>query len=422
MAGVKELTASIITVGDELLVGQEVDTNATYLAAELTRIGVTVSYSLTVGDDRNSIKSAIEQGIHRSRLTFVTGGLGPTPDDLTREAAAEFAGSTLETDKGTIAHVTRHFESLGRKVPDGSERVALVPDGFDVLPNEKGTAPGLWYQEPNNNNLILLPGVPHEMKAIFSNHVIPRLNQMEGHAQIAQHTLKIAGIGETILQRQIEEISHLLDPELKVAYLPGIYGVRIRLTIRGGNATDRLESSVQEIKHKLGSAIFGCENDRMESVLGNLLLRYGLTIAVAESCTGGLLLHQLTNVSGASSYVLGGVVSYCNFSKQHQLGVSANILQDFGAVSKLVAVQMAEGVRMRLNSDIGLSVTGVAGPGGGTDEKPVGLVWIGYADSTDAWAIRHQFGRDRDRNKQKSALAAMNLVRQELLKRNESTS
>ncbi len=418
----QELTASIITVGDELLVGQVVDTNATYLAAELTKIGVTVSSSLTVGDNKESIKSAIEHGVRSSQLTLVTGGLGPTPDDLTREAAAEFAGTALEIDPETLAHVKRHFESLGRTVPNGSERVARVPSSFDILSNSKGTAPGLWYQECSGNIVILLPGVPYEMKAIFSDHVIPRINQMEGRALIAQHTLKIAGIGETVLHGQIEEISHLLDPELKIAYLPGVYGVRIRLTILGSDAEKRLKSSEQQIRQKLGSAAFGCDNDMMESVLGELLLRHGLTIAVAESCTGGLLLHQLTNVPGASSYVLGGVVSYCNFSKQHQLGVSANILQDFGAVSKLVAMQMAEGVRVRLNSDLGLSVTGVAGPTGGTEEKPVGLVWIGYADEKNAWAVRHQFGRDRDRNKQKSALAAMNLVRQELLKRDKSNT
>ena len=206
-----KLTASIVTVGDELLIGQVVDTNAAYLATQLTRAGVSVSYSLTVSDDLESIKSAIEAGVRSCRLTLVTGGLGPTPDDLTREAAAAFAGTKLEIDPAVLELVEKYFASLGRTVPQGSERVARVPRGFDILKNSKGTAPGLWHQASPKNAVVLLPGVPYEMKAIFSDHVVPRINQMEGRAEVSRRTLKIVGVGETILQQQIESIRHLLD-------------------------------------------------------------------------------------------------------------------------------------------------------------------------------------------------------------------
>ena len=417
-----KLVASILTVGDELLVGQITDTNAVYLAAELTRLGIPVSRLLTVGDDQEAIKDAIDEGMHRCSLTLVTGGLGPTPDDLTREAVAALVGTPLKTDPAILAAIEARFASLGRVVPRGSERVASVPVGFETLSNSRGTAPGLWYQGANGNVVVLLPGVSHEMKAIFSDHVIPRITQMAGREVIAQRTLKIAGIGETVLQGQIESIPNLLSPKLTIAYLPGVYGVRVRLTTKGNNADSRLDRAEQQIRGHLGSAVFGCDNDTLEGTLGNLLKSQGMTIAVAESCTGGLVLDYLTNVSGSSAYVLGGIVSYSNSVKQKHLGVHIDTLKRFGAVSESVAVQMAKGVRTSLGSDLGLSVTGIAGPSGGTEEKSVGLVWIGYADGSKAWAVKHQFGKDRHRNKQKSALAALDIARQALLKCSRSST
>ncbi len=417
-----QLVASIVTVGDELLVGQVVNTNATYLGAELTRLGISVSYSLTVGDDQEAIKAAMEDGMRCCNLTVVTGGLGPTSDDLTREAAAAFTGSCLTVDSTIVAAIERYFASLGRSVPSGSEKVASVPDGFEIFPNSEGTAPGLWHKGANENVVVLLPGVPHEMKAIFSDHVIPRITQMDGRAETAQRTIKTAGVGEILLESKIKSISHLLEPDLRIAYLPGAYGVRVRLTIRGNDAGKRLDAAGKCIRTKLGSMIFGQDDDTLESVLGGLLRSRGMTIAIAESCTGGLVLNQLTDVPGSSDYVLGGVIAYSNLIKQHQLDVDVDKLDRFGAVSEPVAVQMAEGVRTRFGSDIGLSVTGIAGPSGGTEEKPVGLVWIGYADAHEAWAVKHQFGRGRDRNKQKSAVAALNLALQSLRKRSNQNN
>ncbi len=411
-----QLNANIVAVGDELLVGQVVDTNSSYLAAELTRMGVTVSYSLTVSDDLEVIQSAMVDGMDRCGLTLVTGGLGPTPDDLTREAAAALAGSSLTVNPKILNSLKDHFKTLGRTVPRGSEQVARVPGGFEILPNSKGTAPGLWHKGQNGSVVVLLPGVPHEMKAIFSDHVIPRIMQIKGRTEIVQRTLKAAGIGETVLQAEIESINHLLEPALRIAYLPGAYGVRVRLTISGRNAGERIDAAEQCIRAKLGTVIFGQDDDTLESVLGEMLRIRGMTIAVAESCTGGMVLNQLTNVSGSSRYVLGGVIAYSNQVKQHQLNVDADTLRQFGAVSEPAAVQMAEGVRACLGSDIGLSVTGIAGPSGGTADKPVGLVWIGYSDVHESWAVKHQFGLDRDRNKQKSVVAALNLVRHSLLK------
>ncbi len=405
-----QLIASIITVGDELLVGQVVDTNASYLASELTHLGITVSYSLTVGDDKEVIKTAIANGMGCCDLTLVTGGLGPTSDDLTRDAAAEFTGSSLVVDPTILAAVERHFASLGRSVPPGSERVASIPGGFEILRNSKGTAPGLWHKGTSGNVLALLPGVPHEMKAIFSDHVIPRVLQMDGRTEIAQRTLKIAGVGETWVQSQIDSISDLLESDLQIAYLPSAYSVRVRLTIRGDHAKKRLYAAEKLVRSKLGSVIFGQDDDTLESILGHQLKSKGMTIAIAESCTGGSVLNHLTDVPGSSDYVLGGVIAYSNLIKQHHLDVDRDILNRFGAVSEPVAVQMAKGVRNRFHSDIGLSVTGIAGPSGGTEEKPVGLVWIGFADARRAWAVKHQFGEDRDRNKQKSVIATLNIA------------
>ena len=410
-----KLIASIVTVGEELLIGQVLDTNAAYLAAELTRLGIPVVRSLTVGDDKDAIRGALAEGMQHGRLTVLTGGLGPTPDDVSREAAAALIGSNLSVDADVLAAIKRRFALLGRDVPAGSERVASVPDGFEVLPNSTGTAPGLWYEGDTGSIVVLMPGVPHEMRAIFCEHVIPRIRALSGRAVIEQRTLLTAGMGETTVQRQIESESHLLDPGVVVAYLPRLHGVRIRLTVTGEDASDRLDAAERYVRVKLGAAVYGCDDDTLEGVVGHLLKWHGLTVAVAESCTGGLVLDKLTNISGSSNYVTGGVVAYSNVVKQHQLGVDGDTLEQFGAVSEPVAMQMAEGVRARLGSDLGLSVTGIAGPSGGTGEKPVGTVWIGYADDDGTRAVKHQFGRGRRRNKEKSAIAAINFLRQILL-------
>ncbi|MCY4232334.1 MAG: competence/damage-inducible protein A [Bacteroidetes bacterium] len=413
----ESLSANIITVGDELLIGQVVDSNAAYIASELTKIGVIVSYSLTIHDHLTTIATAIDRSLNQCPLTIVTGGLGPTPDDLTRESTASLLGVSLKTDSEVLAAIHNRFAILGREVPRGSERVAQVPEGFETLSNSLGTAPGLWHQRQDGNIVVLLPGVPHEMKAIFSTHVIPRITHLQGREMIAQRTLKVAGIGETIIQHRMEAIAHVIGHDLMIAYLPGLYGVRVRLTVRGDNANKRLNDAENFIRKELGATIFGSDEDTLESVLGELLKYQGKTIAVAESCTGGLVLNHLTNVPGASDYVLGGVIAYSNRIKQHQLGVDENTLKQHGAVSELVALQMAEGIRNRFCSDVGLSVTGISGPTGGSDIKPVGLVWIGYADAEGAFAVKRQFGDDRSLNKQRSALAVLDLGRKTLLKR-----
>ena len=416
--GLASFEANIVAVGDELLIGQVVNTNAVYLACELTRIGITVSYFVTVQDDIQAITDAIKDGVQRCDLTIVTGGLGPTPDDLTREAAAQFAGVSLQIDPQILEALERRFALVGRSVPRGSERVASVPEGFEILSNAKGTAPGLLHQTDQGPIVVLLPGVPHEMKSIFTEHVISRILQSEGRQTMAQRTLKVAGIGETVVQRHLDAITHVMDTDLKIAYLPGIYGVRVRLTLSGEDAELRIRQIERHIRTQLGEAIFGCDEDTLQSVLGTLLRDQNLTIAVAESCTGGSVLDHLTNVPGSSDYVLGGVVAYSNVIKQHQLGVSLDTLDQHGAVSELVALQMAKGVRERFGSDVGLSVTGISGPTGGSEDKPVGLVWVGYADISGCWAVKHQFGNDRAMNKAKSALAVLDLARKALLKRN----
>lgn len=412
--------AALLTVGDELLIGQVVDTNAAWMGARLNGIGVCVERMVTVGDDATSIITTLRELQGDVDLVLITGGLGPTHDDVTKKAVAEFAGTRLVPDPEVLAHLQARFSRRGRPFSPAQAVMAEVPEGFEVLPNSAGAAPGLWYTVPGTRplHLALMPGVPYEMQVILKEHVVPRLQAMGGILTIRQAHLLTAGAGESDLADKIGDLGGLLDASVKLAYLPNAEtGVRLRLTAQHESAAvaaARLAALETHIRSKIGRYIYGAEDDTLEGVVGQMLAARGLTIALAESCTGGLLADRLTNVPGSSGYVVGGVVAYANRVKEQVLGVSAEVLETYGAVSEEVARHMAQGVRQRLGADIGISTTGIAGPGGGTPEKPVGLVWFGYADARGTYTKCLRLTHQRRLNKVLTSMLGLNIIRLQL--------
>lgn len=415
------MKATLLTIGDELLIGQVVNTNAAWLGEQLNGLGVEVVRAVSLGDDEAAIRHELAQALASSDLVIVTGGLGPTHDDITREAVAGYFGVALREDRAILEALRKRFRRGGRVMAAINERVALVPEGFEPLANSVGSAPGLWWRGEAGGKtriVVLVPGVPRELKALYHEEIIPRLRGQDALRVIVHRTLLTAGIGESNLQERLGDLSAYLGPQLRLASLPAAGSVRLRLTAMGTDRTaleaalGRLEA---HLRARIGPHLYGTDEDTLEAALGRTLAERGLTIAVAESCTGGLVLHRLTNISGSSAYVVGGVVAYSNAVKRSALGVEAEALAQHGAVSEIVARQMARGVCAHLNADVGISTTGVAGPSGGTPEKPVGTVWTGYADAHGDRAQRHHFGQDRAMNKIRAATAALDLARRQLL-------
>ncbi|NBC16273.1 MAG: competence/damage-inducible protein A [Bacteroidetes bacterium] len=412
------MTATILSIGDELLIGQVVNTNAAWLGEHLDGLGIDVGRVLTLGDDAEAIQAALSEAVAQSALVIVTGGLGPTHDDLTLDAVADYLGVGFTTHPLTLERITARFARRGQTAPERTQRLAQVPEGCDVLPNPVGLAPGLWATPGEGTVLVVLPGVPPEMKALFYEEVEPRLRERADLHAIRHRTLLTAGIGESHLQEALGDLTERLGTDQHLAFLPGPSGVRLRLTATGEDqdvVKARLDALEQAIREHAGAHIFGEGEALLEGVVGQMLRECGYSIAVAESCTGGLMADRITNVPGASTYMRGGVVAYCNSVKVDLLGVDRQALTGDGAVSETVARQMARGVRRALVSEIGISTTGIAGPTGGTPDKPVGTVWIGYADAEGTFARCYYFTDERILNKQLSTTVALDLVRRRLL-------
>ena len=411
------MQATLLTIGDELLIGQVVNTNASWLGEQLTGQGIEVARALTLGDDADAIADAIRRAWEEHALVVVTGGLGPTHDDVTREAVAAAFGVSLREDPAIRRRIEERFARRGLEMPSENVRQALVPEGFEVLTNGLGTAPGLWFAR-GDTAIVVLPGVPRELETLWREHVVSRLkSRSERHAR-AQRTLRTAGIGESNLQAELGDLSGWLGTGTRLAYLPGTGGVRLRMSVTADDplaARERLDAFEAELRRRVSSHIFGTDDDTIESVLGQILRTRMQTLAVAESCTGGLVASRLTDVPGSSAYFLGGVVAYCNSAKTNLLGVDPGTLEAEGAVSEAVAIQMAEGVRAALGADIGLSTTGVAGPSGGTPEKPVGMVWVAGADGAQTFTQCYRFTDDRLLNKALTVTYLLDLVRRRLL-------
>jgi len=419
------MNAHLLTIGDELLIGQTTNTNAAWLGERLSRLGVQVERTVTVGDDPDTMRDELGRAVRQARLTVLTGGLGPTHDDVTRQVLADYFEAPLRTDDEILDRIRRYYERRGRQMPRSAPALAQVPEGFETLDNPVGAAVGLWFSgtlEGADRLVAVLPGIPQEMNGIFESAVEPRLRAEEDVHAVAHRTLVTSGIGESALQERLGDLSDLLGEELGLAYLPSTSGVRLRLTATNGdtaaaqNQLDRLEARIRE---RAGAHVIGTGDAELEEVLGRRLRAAGRTIASAESATGGLIGHRLTGVSGSSAYYEGSVVAYANRIKRSVLGVRADAIEEHGAVSEPVALQMAGGVREALDVDVGVATTGIAGPTGGTEEKPVGTVWLGYADGVGARAVRRQFVEDRTLNKELFATAALDLVRRRLEERTD---
>jgi nicotinamide-nucleotide amidase len=419
------MRAHLLTIGDELLIGQTTNTNAAWLGDRLSRLGVKVERAVTVGDDPDQMREELDRAVRRASLILMTGGLGPTHDDVTREVVADYFDVPLRTDEDILDRIRRYYESRGRQMPSAGPKLAQVPDGFEVLDNPVGAAVGLWHETTAHDGdclVGLLPGVPDEMKGIFEGGVEPRLEERPDLRDVTHRTLVTSGIAESLLQERLGDLTDQLDDDLHLAYLPSTSGVRLRLTAADGQAVsaeERLNRLEARIRDRAGMHVIGTGDVTLEAVLGDQLRSAGRTIASAESATGGLIGHRLTGVSGSSDYFMGSVVAYANAVKQSVLGVESDVLEEYGAVSEPVAVQMAEGVRDRLDVSVGVATTGIAGPTGGTPEKPVGTVWLGYADDVRSRAVKQQFVQDRTLNKELFASAALDLVRREQARRAE---
>jgi nicotinamide-nucleotide amidase len=411
------MKAHIITIGDEILIGQTINTNAAFIGEKLTNLQIQITASSVVPDNEKIILKEFERAFHSNDLVLVTGGLGPTHDDVTRKCVVEFFKTELVENDEVLDDIKRFFEARGRILTNTNRGQALVPKVATPIRNSRGTAPGYWIEE-KKKIFVCMPGVPYEMKNMMESFVLPKLEKRhERKSFIVINNLLSTGIPESMLFDRLGDMTELLQGA-KMAFLPSQFGVKMRITVEcttEDEASNKLDEIEQKIRAKVGRYIYGKNEDTLESVVAKLLIDRGLKLAVAESCTGGLINNRLTNISGSSQFLERGIVAYSNAAKVELLHVSENTIQKYGAVSLEVARQLAEGVKAISGSDIGLSATGIMGPTGGTENKQVGLVYIGICDSNICTAKEFKFGDDRLLNKDRTSQAALDMLRKNLL-------
>ncbi len=409
------MNAAVITIGDELLIGQVINTNQAYIARKLNDAGVSVDRMVTVGDSQPAILDAFRDAWEKFDVVVVTGGLGPTHDDITKHAVCTFFDSPLETRQELVDHIRALLARRNIPWRASHEEQALFPAKASVVPNPLGTAAGMMF-ELDKKLFFVLPGVPYEMKAIMDETVAPFLRSRPESGAIRHRTLRTAGATESFLASEIGPVETFLQAAT-LAFLPSPTGVRLRISVHSSNPHEA-DAEIQRIeafiRARVGGFVYGIDEEELEEVVGRLLTGAKLTLAVAESCTGGHIADRITHVSGSSAYFDRGVVTYSNASKTELLGVPASLIESEGAVSESVARAMADGVRRMANTAIGLSTTGIAGPTGGTPGKPVGLVWIGYSDSRKSLAKRYQFGNERLVVKERASQAALEILWRQL--------
>jgi nicotinamide-nucleotide amidase len=409
----KTITAELLTIGDEILYGQIVDTNSQWMSVELSQVGIKVIRKTTVGDLEDEILTAFAEAEKRADVILITGGLGPTSDDLTKPCLAKYFDCELRMHEEALAEVTEFFKSRGRELTEVNRQQAALPVCCQKVTNKMGTAPGMWFHR-NGKVFVSMPGVPHEMKRMMTDIVIPKLCETFKTPTIQHTVIRTVGIGESFLADKIADWEKSLPTHIKLAYLPSLGEVKLRLTAIGDDK-EKLAAESHALVEKLyaiaGEFIFGIGEQPLEAVLGTTLRNLKLKIAVAESCTGGYLSHLITSVPGSSDYFMGGVIAYDNEVKTKQLGIDTSTLEKFGAVSEETIKEMAEAVRIKFNTDIGIATSGIAGPGGGSDDKPVGTVWIAYADKDKTVTKKLQLSKDRMINIRMSSVSALNLMR-----------
>ncbi len=417
------MNAVIITIGDEILIGQVVNTNASYLSTQLFSIGIPVERVVTIADTTDDILNEFKNSLKAFNIVIVTGGLGPTHDDITKQCLAKFFNSRLVIHKESLKKIKHIFKRRRIPMPAVNLEQALIPDIAKVVPNPIGTAPGVLVEE-DGKAFFALPGVPYEMKKMMETFVIPYLRKRfeKGKRVIKHKTLHTIGISESLLYETVGDVSKITGKHngavVKLAFLPSNYETRIRITVEAENvksATKAISSAEKKLSKNAGKYIYSRDESSIAETLGKILTKKKKTIAVAESCTGGLVASKITDVAGSSDYFLEGAVTYSNESKIKLLGVNSATIKKYGAVSRQTAIEMAEGIRKYSGADIGISTTGIAGPTGATKTKPLGLVWIGYSDKKKSFAKEYVFAKERLRNKEIMSKMAIEIVRRQLI-------
>ncbi len=414
----------LLTIGDEILIGQIVDTNSPWMSQQLNLHGMAVIGKSSVADTRQDILDGIEYAAIKADVIIMTGGLGPTKDDITKKTLAELFDSEMAFHPETFERIESYFQKVGKTAPPAMRDQATLPVKATILPNKVGSAPGMWFERAGKI-FVSLPGVPFEMEYLMSNEVLPRLQARFQASPIVHRTLLTAGEGESNIARRIEAFEDALPSNIKLAYLPALGQVRLRLsgTWEGELKPDaaarlnaQVESKKAELQALIPDLIFGEENDTLQAVVGKILLAQGKQFGTAESCTGGYVAHLITTVPGSSHYFPGTLVTYSYGMKEKLLGVNPDTLLHFGAVSEETVREMARGALGALQVDVSLAISGIAGPDGGTPDKPVGTVWMAVSDRSRTVAVKYIFGRDRLKNIQLTGTYALNLVRRFLLR------
>jgi nicotinamide-nucleotide amidase len=412
-------SAEIITIGDEILIGQTVDTNSAWIGMQLNLLGVMVSRITSVSDRREEIKSALSEALGRTGLVLMTGGLGPTSDDITKETLAEYFGSKLVTDGEVLAVVTERLRKRNLELTDNNRRQALVPDNCTVLANHMGTAPGMLFNA-DGKIIISMPGVPSEMQHIMQEHVLPLVASRAGGRVIIHKNIMTYGTFEAKLAERLMIFEQELPREVRLAYLPAWGVIKLRLTGIGddrNSISGMIDEQVRKLYSIIPDVIYGEDEATLEEIIGNLLLDNHLTLSTAESCTGGKIASLITSVPGSSAWFRGSVVAYDNSIKTSLLHVDPETIRLHGAVSEETAVAMARGIRKLTGTDYSVAVTGIAGPAGGTPEKPVGTVWIAVASYSGVVVEKHSFADNRIINISRSATTALNMLRKQIISR-----
>jgi len=412
------MEVELLTIGDEILIGQTVDTNSAWMAKSLNAIGLKVGRINSIADTGSAIKSALKEIEKRSSIILMTGGLGPTKDDITKKTLCEYFDTTLVRNQEVLQKIERFFAQRGREMLESNRAQADLPESCEVLPNFLGTASGMWF-EKNNSIFVSMPGVPYEMKGLMEKEVIPRLQKRFQLPRLYHKTIMTEGIAESFLSEKIRDWEAALGfDSIHIAYLPSPGVVKIRLSAEGVGSYDafkqKVDKHVERLKKLIPEYIFGEDDILMQEAIAELLKKENKTLSLAESCTGGNLAQLITSVAGSSDYFMGSVVSYSNRSKADLLGVSFSDINNYGAVSKAVVMQMALGARRKFETDYALATSGVAGPDGGSKEKPVGTVWIAVAGKEGVFAKRFLLEKDRGRNIKRASLAALSMLRRAL--------
>lgn len=411
-------TAEIITIGDEILIGQVIDTNSAWIGEQMSMIGIPVKRIISISDDPGEIRSALTDSLRRAGIVLITGGLGPTNDDRTKTALAEFFNSELIEDQLVLEDIRRILHAGNYPFSALNRAQALVPHNCRVIRNSQGTAPGMWF-ERDGSVIVAMPGVPYEMKSIMGNSVLPMLKDRFKSPAIIHKTLMTTGIPESRLASLLADWEKALPRNFSLAFLPSPGMVRLRLSATGGNR-ELLEKETEDLTASLVSMVrdyhFGYDDVALEDIVGQLLTERNMSLATAESCTGGNIARLITRIPGSSAYFKGSIVAYANEIKTRYLDVPAGMLEAHGAVSREVVEQMAKACRLHFETDFSIAVSGIAGPAGGSESKPVGTVWIAVAARNGVSYGCFQFGEHRERNVVKASLAALNMLRTEILK------